>query len=101
MYGSETTSGGSTTTVISTSGSASGSFSNGKAAFRWGQTVPPTAPGGHVRLSNGATGVLVVGAIIADFVNYLVGEQAPKPLPLDAKIADTCSCYQKPVTSDQ
>jgi hypothetical protein len=101
MYGNQSTGGGASVTTTSSQVSGAASFSRGRAAFSYGQVPPASAPGGHLKVSGDSATVLVVGVVIANFLNYLHGEVAPKPLPPDARIADTCSCYQKPVTGDQ
>ncbi len=104
LYGHQSTSGGTTTTTTSSQVSGSAKFAGGKVAFSSGQVPPANAPGGHLKLSGGAAAVLLVGVAIADAVNYLGAKLAAKssqpPAP-GTGIADTCSCYQKPVTSDQ
>jgi hypothetical protein len=100
-HGVQTTNGGTTTTVTSTQVLGTASFSGGKAAFSSGRVPPPSAPGGHAYLGQGATVVLITGLMLADLFNYIRGVPRPKELPADAKIMDTCSCYQKPVKSDE
>lgn len=100
LYGYQSTGGGTTTTVTSSQVSGSAKFSGGRASFSsGGHAIPANAPGGHV--SGSAVGVLVVGVALVDLFSYMVGPIQPKPLPPDTRIADTCSCYRKPVTSDQ
>lgn len=100
LYGYQSTGGGTTTTVTSSQVSGSAKFSGGRASFSsGGHAIPTNAPGGHV--SGSAVGVLVVGVALVDLFSYMVGPTQPKPLPPDTRIADTCSCYRKPVTSDQ
>ena len=94
VHGVESTGGGAHTTATSSHVGGAARFSNGAASFSSGQRVSPSAPGGQVSLGKGASGVLIVGLVIADLVNYLVGAPAPTPLPPDAKIMDTCSCYK-------
>ena len=100
LYGHQSTSDGVTTTTTSSHVTGSGKVSGAKVSFSSGQPVSPKAPGGHVSLGKGASAALVLGLVIADVVNYFRG--APRPAhPSGGSIADTCSCYQKPVTSDQ
>jgi hypothetical protein len=106
MYGNQSTSGGTTTTV--TSGQVSGSTqgANYKASFSsGGRPVSPGASGGYVSVSGNsgnAAAVLVVGLVIADLVNYIRGAPQAKPLPPGTAISHTCSCYKKEeVTSDK
>lgn len=101
VHGVESTGGAARTTATSSQVGGAARFSNGSASFSSGQRVSPSAPGGQVSLGKGASGVLIVGLVIADLVNYIVGAPGPKPLPPDAKIMDTCSCYQKPVTGNE
>lgn len=101
LYGHQSTSGGTNTTTTASQVSGSAKFAGGKVSFSSGQVPPPNAPGGHVSLGKGASAVLVVGLIIADLVNYIRGEPPPKPLAADAKILETCTCYQKPVSGER
>jgi hypothetical protein len=100
VSGLETTGGGSRTTTTSSQVAGSARFSHGAASFSSGPRVSPSAPGGHATLGKGASGVLIVGLVFADFWNYIVGTPQPRPLPPGERIMDTCSCYQKPVSSD-
>ena len=101
VHGVESTSGGSTTTTTSAQVAGAARFSNGVASISSGPRVAPGASGGSVSLGKGASGVLVVGLVVADFLNYMIGVAAPRPLPADARIMETCSCYQKPVTGNE
>jgi hypothetical protein len=101
MHGNQSTSGGAMATTTSSQISGAASFSHGRAAFSYGQVPPASAPGGHLRLSGDAVTTLVIGVVIADFLNLVHGEVGPKPLPPDTRIADTCSCYRKPVTGEE
>ena len=96
LHGSQST--GSGATASTTSGHVGGTarFAGGSASFSSGQPVSPNAPGGHLALGKGASAVLIVGLVLADLVNYLSGGPRPTPLPADARIMDTCSCYQEP-----
>jgi len=100
LYGNQSTGGGTTTTTTSSQVGGSASFSGGRASFSSGQPVSTSAPGGTVRVSGSAAGVLMVGLVIADLVNTIVGQPQPKPLAPDVRIADTCSCYQQPVNGE-
>ena len=95
MTGSQSTSGGPNTTVTSSQVSGSAKFSGGKVGFSSGQPIPPGAPGGYLKLSGNAAGVLVVGVMIADFMNYIRGQPKPVQRADGVSIAETCSCYQK------
>jgi hypothetical protein len=102
LHGNQSATGGSTTTTTASHVNGSTTFSGGKASFSsGGHPIPANAPGGTLRVSGSAAGALVVGVVFLDFVNYMVGPTPPTPLAPDARIADTCSCYQKPVTGDQ
>lgn len=101
MHGVQSTGGGTTTTATSGQVSGSARFSGGQLAFSSGQVPPAGAPGGHVSPGKGASVVLVTGIVLADLFNYLRGGPGPKALPEGTKIMDTCSCYQKPVMSDE
>ncbi|OGA25261.1 MAG: hypothetical protein A3I02_16835 [Betaproteobacteria bacterium RIFCSPLOWO2_02_FULL_67_26] len=101
LYGNQSTSGGTSTTVTSSQVSGSAKFSGGRVGFSSGPRIPRGAPGGHLKLSGDAAAVLIVGVVIADFLNAIRGEAAPKPLPPDTRIADTCSCYKKPAMGDE
>jgi hypothetical protein len=101
MHAVETAGGGTRTTATSSQVAGSAKFSHGRASFSSGQRVSPSAPGGHVSLGKGASAVLIVGLVLADLVNYIAGPAGPKPLAPDERIMETCSCYQKPVTSDE
>jgi len=89
-------------TVTSTQGSATAKFSSGtgaRASFSSGQTVSPGARGGQVALSRGGAVIVAVGLVLAETVHYLgvLFNPGPQPAPQADSIADTCSCYQKPV----
>jgi hypothetical protein len=101
LYGNQTTVNGTTTTTTASHVSGSTKFSGGRASFSsGGHPIPANAPGGTLKVSGSAAGVLVVGVVLADWFHYMVGPSQPKPLPPDTKIADTCSCYRKPVISE-
>jgi hypothetical protein len=94
LYGNQSTAAGTTTTVASSQVTASSATANARISFVSGQPVSPAAPGGQVRLSSGsAAGVLAAVVVIAGFFNSISGGAEPKPLPPDARIAHTCSCY--------
>lgn len=96
LYGNQSTSGGTTTTTTASHVSGSTKFSGGRASFSsGGHPIPANAPGGTLKASGSAAGVLVVGVVLADFFYYMVGPSQPKPLAPDTRIADTCSCYKK------
>jgi hypothetical protein len=94
MSGYQSTGGGSATTASQVSSTAS--FSGGRASFSsGGQPISPNAPGGYVRLSGSAAGILVAGLVLADFLSYFRGVPQPKPLAPGTEIAHTCSCYKQ------
>jgi hypothetical protein len=100
-YGNQSASGGATATATSSQISGAASFSNGRVAFSYGQVPPASAPGGHLRVSGGDAVVgLIIGVVVVDLLNYIHGEVGPKPLPPDTRIAETCSCFKKPVNSE-
>jgi hypothetical protein len=101
-YGNQSTTGGTTTTTASSQVGATAKFSAGKASFSSGQPVSPAAPGGHVSLSRGGAAIVAVGLVVAEAVHYLGALFSPRTsaVPLADSIADTCSCYQKPVSSE-
>ena len=108
LHGNQATSGGTTTMSASSAVAASASGSNARVAFSSGQPVSPTAPGGQLSVNGGGAmaAVVIVGAVVAEFLYSLSGGEPPvKPLPPDARISHTCSCYgwQPPeaVTSDK
>ncbi len=101
FHGNQSTSGGTTTTTTSSQVSGSARFAGGRASFSSGQTVPANASGGTVRLIGNAAAVLVVGLVIADLVNYIRGQPKPVQRADGASIAETCSCYKKPVSGEQ
>ena len=71
IYGKQSSSGGVTATTTSTAVRGSASFSHGRASVSWGQPVSPAAKGGQVTLSKDATGVLILGIVIADLVRQM------------------------------
>jgi len=102
MYGNQSTSGGTTTTTTSSQVSGSAQGANFKASFSsGGRPVSPKAPGGYVSVSGNAAAVLVGVVVIADLVKYFRGEPEAKSLPPGTAISHTCSCYKKPVNSEQ
>lgn len=102
MYGNQSTAGGTTLTTTSSHVSASAQGSHYKVSFSsGGHPVSPKASGGFVAVSGNAAAVLIGVVVLADLWNYFRGEPQVKPLPPGTRIADTCSCYQKPVTSDR
>ena len=101
MHAVETTGGGASAATTSSQVAGSAKFSHGSARLSSGPRTAPGAPGGHVSLGKGASAVFIVGLVVADLFNYLAGPAGTKPLLPDERIMDTCSCYQKPVTSNE
>jgi hypothetical protein len=102
LSGSQTTVNGTTTTVTSTHVSGSTNFAGGRVSFSSGAHPVAPAAGGSVKLSGSTAGVFVVGVVLSDWFYYAFGGPSqPKPLPPDTRIADTCSCYKKQVTSGE
>jgi hypothetical protein len=105
LHGNQSGATGTTTTSSAVSASASGA--NVRVGFFSGQPVSPAAPGGQVSVSGGGgsvAAVLLVGAIVVEFLNSVGGAQPQvKPLPVDARISHTCSCYgwQPPAAADR
>lgn len=97
IYGKQSSSGGVTTTTTSTAVRGSASFSQGRASVSWGQPVSPAAQGGQATLSQGATGVLILGILIADLVRQAMAGQFGAPVttgpPRTGPVSRTCSCY--------
>ena len=98
LHGNQATSGGTTTTTTSSAVVASASGANARVGFFSGQPVSPGAPGGQLNLSGSGgniAAVLLVGAVVVEFLNSLGGAAMPqvKPLPPDTRISHTCSCY--------
>jgi len=101
-YGLQSTGGGSNTTITSSQVVATAKFSNGAAAFSSGQPVSPAAPGGQVALGRSGTAIVAVGLVFAETVHYLGALFRPgPPAAPTGSIAETCSCYQKPVTREE
>ncbi|MBI2294610.1 MAG: hypothetical protein HYU76_00855 [Betaproteobacteria bacterium] len=94
LHGHQSTGGGVTTTTTSSTVTGSAKASGAKVSFSSGTPVSPSAPGGHVSLGKGASAVLVLGLVIADFVHYFGAKPATQAEPREA-ISETCSCYQK------
>jgi hypothetical protein len=101
LHGHQSTAGGATTTTTSSATAGSASVGGARVAFSSGQPASASAPGGHVALGKGASAALLVGLFVANLLHHAAGEPAVKPLPPGTTIADTCSCYQKPVSSER
>ena len=54
----------------------------------------------EVEADPNAMGQAIGVVALADLWNYFLGARQAKPLPPGTRIADTCSCYQKPVSSE-
>jgi hypothetical protein len=95
LSGQEST--GSGGTVRTTTAATRGHVGVGstKVGASFGTPAPAGSGGGQVRLSPGASAVLVLSLVLADVVNYLGSPAAGAQLALDPSrsIADTCSCY--------
>jgi len=102
VHGVKSTNGGTTTTTTAAQVGGLAKFGNGVVAFSSGQVPPPSAPGGHLRWSGNPSGAILVGVVIAEFLNHVVGWNQPKPLPEGTRIMHTCSCFkQEEVTGDK
>jgi hypothetical protein len=101
LHGVEMSAGGTATTTTSGQVSGSARLSGGSASFSSGQRVSPGASGGQVSLGKAASGVLIVGLVLADWINTIAGTPQPRPLRADERIMETCSCYQKPAKGDE
>ncbi len=103
LHGNQSGSGTTTSSAVA----ASTGGSNVRVGFFSGQRVSPAAPGGQVSVSGGGgsvAAVLLVGAIVVDFLSSLGAAQTPvKPLPPDERISHTCSCYgwQPPAMTEE
>ena len=103
LHGNQSGSGTTTSSAVA----ASTGGSNVRAGFSSGQAVSGAAPGGQLSVNGGGgtvAAVLLVGAIVVDFLNSLGAVQAQvKPLPPDARISHTCSCYgwQPPAKAEE
>src|SRR4249920_3763365 len=90
LHGNQASSGGANTTATSSAVVASTSGSNVRVGFFSGQPVSPAAPGGQLSVSGGGgsvAAVLLVGAIVVEFLNSVGGAQSQvKPLPADTRI---------------
>src|SRR5262245_44555962 len=97
LHGNQSTSGGTTTTSTSSTVVASAAGSNARVGFSSGQPVSRAAPGGQASVNGGGGAiatVFVVSAVLSEFLYSLAGGEPPvKPLPPDARISHTCSCY--------
>ena len=102
-YGNQSVNGGATATTTSSQVGGTARFSAGRASFSSGQPAARGAPGGQVSLGRSGGVIVAVGLVITETVHYLgalfnPGSQAA--LAADS-IADTCSCYRKPVMSNE
>ena len=98
-YGLQTSGGGANSTVVATQTVATTGFSNGRAAFSFGQPVSPSAPGGQASYGKGGALFIAVGLVVADAVQYIGGWFRPGVVAPQGgaveRISETCSCYQK------
>jgi hypothetical protein len=103
LHGVESTGGVATATATSGQLGGSAKLPGGRASFSSGRAVPSHAPGGHVSLGKGASAVLVLGLVIAEAVNYIGSKfaDAREVEPRADSMLESCSCYKKPVMSDE
>lgn len=101
-YGNQSVNGGATATAASSQVGATAKFSAGRASFSSGQAVARGAPGGQVSFSRGGSAIVAVGLVVAETVHYLgaLFGATPQPAARTDSIADTCSCYRKPVNGE-
>lgn len=98
-YGLQTTGAGANATVVANQTVATTGFSNGRAAFSFGQSVPPGTQGGQATFGRGGAIFIAVGLMVADALQAFSGWTRPGPVlaqgqPVE-RISETCSCYQK------
>lgn len=96
IYGQETSGGGATATATASSVRWSATGSNYAVGAAFGRPIPPGAPGGQVAVSSGtASAVLLLGIVIINAVDHLVGGSGSASVKSSANrpIAHTCSCY--------
>ncbi|MBM3358295.1 MAG: hypothetical protein FJY54_11275 [Betaproteobacteria bacterium] len=101
LHGHQALSGGMTTTTTSSTVSGSAKLSGARVSFVSGPVVPANAPGGQITLDRGPAAVLVLGLVVADVVQYFSAKLGARPPQTREAIADTCSCYQKPVSGER
>ncbi|MBY0269748.1 MAG: hypothetical protein K2X06_07775 [Burkholderiales bacterium] len=97
LHGNQTTGGGSTATTTGSSVQAGKQFGNARVGGSFGSPPAAQAAGGQLRLSSGASAVLVVGLVIAGTVEAISDWMRPaaqraERLPT-GNISQTCSCY--------
>ena len=97
-YGLQTAGGASNTTVVATQTVATTGFSNGRAAFSFGQPVSSSAPGGQASYGKGGALFIAVGLVVADAVQNMGGWFRPGAVVPQGgaveRISETCSCYK-------
>jgi len=97
-YGLQTAGGGANATVVASQTVATTGFSNGRAAFSFGQPVSPSAPGGQASYGKGGALFIAVGLVVADAVQNMGGWLRPAPAMAQGqaveRISETCSCYR-------
>lgn len=95
--GNQTTSGASTATTTGSSVQAGKQFGNTHVGAAYGTPPAANAAGGQLRLSSGASVVLVAALVmveVADAVSEWFKPAAPRAERLPAgNISQTCSCY--------
>lgn len=97
LHGNQTTGGGSTATTTGSNVQAGKQFGNARVGGSFGSPPAAHAAGGQLRLSSGASAVLVVGLVIAGTVEAISDWMRPaaqraERLPT-GNISQTCSCY--------
>lgn len=96
LYGQQSTSGGSASTVTGSSVRGSTQIGNARIGGSFGTPPAANAPGGQVSFSRGASAVLVLGLAIAGAGEVVRGwmgaPEKREPLTADG-ISHTCSCY--------
>ena len=97
-YGLQTTGGAANATVVANQTVATTGFSNGRAAFSFGQSVPPGTQGGQATFGRGGAIFIAVGLMVADALQAFSGWARPGPLMAQGqaveRISETCSCYR-------
>ncbi|MGE4109860.1 MAG: hypothetical protein AB7E73_04085 [Burkholderiales bacterium] len=98
LHGQQTTGGGSTTTTTGSSVQGGTRIGNARLGGSFGNPPAPSAAGGQLALSKGASAVMLLGVVIAgtvDAVRDWLQPQTPQlhERPAPDGIAHTCSCY--------
>lgn len=96
LHGNQTTSGASTATTTGSSLQAGKQYGNTRVGASFGAPPAANAAGGQLRLSSGASAVLVAALVmveVADAVGEWFKPAVPRAERLPANISQTCSCY--------